>query len=119
MSQPRLAALGADACLVEAIDRDAVLATLESITSHPSIVRVPSADDEETFRFIIRETLGPATASLPVVVVSSRPVSEADRRRLGPRAALPNAELSRDRLLRVIRDARAPDATRENVGTAS
>lgn len=126
-------ALGADACLVKPIDRDTVLSTLESITSRPSLVRVLSIDDEETFRFIIREMLGaefdvrfaasgseglraareerpdvvlldmelgdvsgvelceqlqadPGTATLPVVVVSSRPVSEADRRRLGPRA---------------------------------
>ena len=58
----------------------------------------------------------PGTATLPVVVVSSRPVSEADRRRLGPRAALPKSQLSRDRLVAVIRDALAPGATRGNVG---
>ncbi len=159
-------ALGADACLVKPVDRDVVLATLESITSHPSTVRVLSIDDEETFRFIIREMLGPGfdvrfagsgsegfraaregrpdvvlldmelgdctgaelveqlqadpvTAALPVVMVSSRAVSEADRQRVGHRAVLPKAQLSRDRLLAVIRDALASGASRERAGTES
>lgn len=159
-------ALGADACLVKPIDREVVLETLESITSHPSTVRVLSVDDEETFRFIIREMLGsgfdvrfapsgreglraareerpdvvlldlelgdctgaelveqlqadPVTAALPVVVVSSRAVSEADRLRFGERTMLPKSELSRDRLIGVIRDALASGTGRERIGTES
>ncbi len=159
-------ALGANACLVKPVDRDSVLTALESITCRPSALRVLSIDDEETFRFIIREMLGsefdvrfassgaeglravreqrpdvvlldmdlgdisgteiveqlqadPTTASLPVVVVSSRPVSDADRQRFIRRTVLPKSQLTRDGLLSVIRDAVAPRTSPENVGMES
>lgn len=152
-------ALGADACLVKPIGRDLVLSNLESLTSRP-VPRVLSIDDEETFRFIIREMLvsdfdvrfaasgeeglravreqqpdlvlldlelgdisgvdlferlqsDPGTAGLPVVAVSSRPVSDADLRRFGGRGVLPKSQLSRDRLLGVIRDALVPGASND------
>lgn len=50
-------ALGADAYGVKPIAREWLLDTLEALTApHPS-VRVLTVDDEETFRFIIREML--------------------------------------------------------------
>ena len=159
-------ALGADACLIKPVDRDAVLTTLESIISSTSTVRVLSIDDEETFRFIIGEMLGPGfdvrfatsgaeglevlretrpdvvlldmelgdingaelfdrlqsdpvTATLPVVAVSSRPVTDVDRRRFGRTAVLPKSQLSRDRLLAVIRDAMGTRTAAQGQGTGN
>jgi CheY-like chemotaxis protein len=50
-------ALGADAYGVKPIDRRWLIETLEGLVVRPSIVRVLSVDDEETYRFIIREML--------------------------------------------------------------
>ena len=50
-------ALGADAYGVKPIDRKWLIDTLESLVPKPSMVRVLSVDDEETYRFIIREML--------------------------------------------------------------
>ena len=50
-------ALGADAYAVKPIDRKWLLETLESLVPKAPLVRVLSVDDEETYRFIIREML--------------------------------------------------------------
>ena len=53
-------ALGADAYGVKPIDRRWLLETLESLMPRSALVRVLSVDDEETYRFIIREMLNDA-----------------------------------------------------------
>jgi CheY-like chemotaxis protein len=53
-------ALGADAYGVKPIDRAWLLDTLETLVPASSTVRVLSVDDEETYRFIIREMLNDA-----------------------------------------------------------
>jgi signal transduction histidine kinase/DNA-binding response OmpR family regulator len=50
-------ALGADAYAVKPIDRDWLLATLDALVKHKPALRVLTVDDEETFRYIIREML--------------------------------------------------------------
>jgi signal transduction histidine kinase/CheY-like chemotaxis protein len=50
-------ALGADAYGVKPVVREWLLDTLETLVGPPSSVRVLTVDDEETFRFIIREML--------------------------------------------------------------
>jgi signal transduction histidine kinase/CheY-like chemotaxis protein len=50
-------ALGADAYAVKPVSRDWLIETLESLTTARPSVRVLTVDDEETFRFIIREML--------------------------------------------------------------
>src|SRR5262249_37051317 len=50
-------ALGASAYAVKPIDRTWLLDTLEALVPARSMVRVLSVDDEETYRFIIREML--------------------------------------------------------------
>jgi signal transduction histidine kinase/DNA-binding response OmpR family regulator len=50
-------ALGADAYAVKPVNRDWLIETLESLTTSRASVRVLTVDDEETFRFIIREML--------------------------------------------------------------
>lgn len=149
--------LGAVAYLVKPIVRESLVASLDAATLASSAIRVLSIDDEETFRYIIREMLGgefevrsassgaeglqavracppdlvlldlqlgdmdgadvydalrasPETASLPVVVVSSQPISEADRRRFGEHAVLPKSQLSRDRLCAAIKASLSRDA---------
>lgn len=143
-------ALGAAAYLVKPIVRETVIATLDAATRTTGAPRVLSIDDEETFRFIIREMLdgefdvrfassggegleavrscvpdvvlldlqlgdmdgsdvfdalrsSPDTAAVPVVVVSSRPITDTDRRRYGEQAVLPKSQLSRERLCAAIR----------------
>jgi CheY-like chemotaxis protein len=54
-------ALGADAYGVKPIERNWLLETLERLVPKASIVRVLSVDDEETYRFIIREMLNDST----------------------------------------------------------
>ncbi len=62
-------ALGADAYGVKPIARDWLISTLDSLTGHRPSVRVLAVDDEETFRFIIREMLsGP---EFDVIAVAS------------------------------------------------
>lgn len=146
-------ALGAAAYLLKPIERESLVETLDAATRSTPALTVLSIDDEETFRFIIREMLvgecqvrfassgaeglraaaertpdlvlldlqlgdmagtevyealraAPATASVPIVVVSSQPVTEADRKRFGDLAVLPKSQLSRERLLAAIRDVR-------------
>ena len=50
-------ALGANAYGVKPIDRAWLIEQLEALVPVPSLVRVLSVDDEETYRFIIREML--------------------------------------------------------------
>jgi CheY-like chemotaxis protein len=50
-------ALGADAYAVKPVARDWLVGTLDRLTGHRRSMRVLAVDDEETFRFIIREML--------------------------------------------------------------
>jgi signal transduction histidine kinase/CheY-like chemotaxis protein len=62
-------ALGADAYAVKPIAREWLIETLDMLTGHRPSLRVLTVDDEETFRFIIREMLsGP---EFDVVAASS------------------------------------------------
>lgn len=143
-------ALGATAYLVKPIQRDLLIGALDSATQPASALKILSIDDEEAFRFIIREMLGSmfevrsassgtegieaarerppdlvlldlqlgdmegadvyealkasaVTAGVPVVVVSSQPITEADRTRFGEHGVLPKSQLSRERLVAAIR----------------
>jgi signal transduction histidine kinase/DNA-binding response OmpR family regulator len=55
--QPKGFALGADAYGVKPVDRKWLIDTLDRLVPKPASVRVLSVDDEETYRFIIREML--------------------------------------------------------------
>jgi signal transduction histidine kinase/DNA-binding response OmpR family regulator len=55
--QPKGFALGADAYGVKPLDRNWLVDTLDRLVPKVSKVRVLSVDDEETYRFIIREML--------------------------------------------------------------
>jgi CheY-like chemotaxis protein/anti-sigma regulatory factor (Ser/Thr protein kinase) len=57
-------ALGADAYGVKPIERKWLLETLDAFVPAPSCIRVLSVDDEETFRFIVREMLNDAEYQL-------------------------------------------------------
>jgi signal transduction histidine kinase/DNA-binding response OmpR family regulator len=50
-------ALGADAYTVKPVERDWLLGTLETLVGRKPALRVLTVDDEETFRFIIRQML--------------------------------------------------------------
>jgi signal transduction histidine kinase/DNA-binding response OmpR family regulator len=50
-------ALGADACALKPIDRQWVLDTLHALVPSDDALRVLTVDDEETYRFIVREML--------------------------------------------------------------
>jgi signal transduction histidine kinase/DNA-binding response OmpR family regulator len=50
-------ALGADAYSVKPMDRSWLLSTLESLVRARDVVRVLTVEDEETYRFIVREML--------------------------------------------------------------
>ena len=54
-------ALGADAYGVKPIHKKWLLDTLESLAPRQRVVRVLTVDDEETYRFIVREMLNDAT----------------------------------------------------------
>ncbi len=143
--------LGADAYLVKPIERASLLSTLDAVVTSVSPVRVLSVDDEETFRFIIREMLSgpeyevsfastgdeclravrqrppdlilldlgldrasgsevfdllkadPSTAPIPVIIVTSQRIAEADRQRFGAGAVLPKSDLSRETLQGFLR----------------
>ena len=57
-------ALGADAYSVKPVDRAWLIQKLEELVPVPSLVRVLSVDDEETYRFIIREMLNDSAYDL-------------------------------------------------------
>ena len=150
-------ALGASAYGVKPIGRSWLLSKLESLVPDPRIVRVLTVDDEETYRFIVREMLNdpayeiaeansgtdglrlihelppdvilldlrltdmsgiqvcerlrqdPRTAKVPIIIVTSQPLSSDDSRRLGDVfdvfAVLPKSTLTRDSLRSAIHDA--------------
>jgi signal transduction histidine kinase/CheY-like chemotaxis protein len=50
-------ALGADACALKPIDKQWVLDTLNALVPSDAALRVLTVDDEETYRFIVREML--------------------------------------------------------------
>jgi signal transduction histidine kinase/DNA-binding response OmpR family regulator len=59
--RPKGLALGADAYGVKPITTDWLLATLNALVPHPAApLRVLTLDDEETYRFIVREMLNDA-----------------------------------------------------------
>lgn len=53
-------ALGADACALKPLNRDWLLETLGRMVPEGDAVRVLTVDDEETYRFIVREMLNDA-----------------------------------------------------------
>jgi signal transduction histidine kinase/CheY-like chemotaxis protein len=147
-------ALGADAYCVKPIEAAALVQTLDRLVAAREAVRVLTVDDEEAFRFVIRQLLNgrehelveaasgidglakaheappdvilldlcltdmtgfdvferlrhdPATARVPVVVVTSQRLTEDDQRRLSEaKAVLPKSTLTRAALRTAIANA--------------
>jgi signal transduction histidine kinase/CheY-like chemotaxis protein len=147
-------ALGADAYGVKPISAVWLVDTLESLATRDQTLRVLTVDDEETYRFIVKEMLSgtryevteagsgrdglrltremhpdvvlldlrltdmsgfevwerlqddPATAGVPIILVTSQTLTPEDRKRFGPhRAVLSKAALTRETLCGAIHDA--------------